>query len=123
MRVVRIVLAALVLLGLTSAPVTAAGRRTFASELRSIRDHTDGDQVVAISGRVRSQNVRCLGGRDIRVRLEGVDVFYGSGVSDANGNFVVSGFGPRDQVYRISLLVERVDGSRCGPDAVVEELG
>ena len=123
MRVLRVALAALVLLGLMSAPVTAAKRRTFTSDLRSIRDHTDGDAVVAISGRVTSSRTQCLGGRDIRVRIEGADIFYGSAVTDANGNFVVSGFGPRDVDYRISLLVERVGGFRCGPDAVVEELG
>jgi hypothetical protein len=122
MRVLRIVVASLVLLGLMSAPVTAA-RRTFTSELRKIRDHTDGDSVVAISGRVTSQRAQCIGGRDIRVRLEGVNIFYGAAVSDANGDFVVEGLGPRDQVYRISLLTERVGGFRCGSDVVVDELG
>src|SRR3546814_8740369 len=44
MRVLRVAVAALVLLGLMSAPVTAARRRTFTSTLRSINEATDGSQ-------------------------------------------------------------------------------
>ena len=123
MRVLRIVVATLVLLGLMSAPVTAAKRRTFTSTLQKIRDHTDGDSVVAISGRVASHKAACISGREIRVRLEGANIVYGSTTSDGAGNFVVEGLGPRDQLYRISLLTSRVGGFRCGPDTVVDELG
>jgi hypothetical protein len=123
MRVLRVVVATAVLLGLMSAPVTAAKRRTFTSTLTDIDDHTDDDSVVAISGRVASQKAACVPGREIRVRLEGANIVYGSAISDSAGNFVVDGLGPRDQVYRISLLTERVGGFRCGPDTVVEELG
>jgi hypothetical protein len=122
-RALGVVLAAAVVFGLMSAPVNAAKRRTFTSTLRNIRDHTDGDSVVAISGRVSSQKAQCIAGREIRVRLEGANIAYGSATSDGAGNFVVEGLGPRDQVYRISLLTERVGGFRCGPDTVVDELG
>lgn len=123
MRLLRILVASLVLLGLMSAPVTAARRTTFASHLKSIRDHTDGDAVVAITGRVVSPKAQCISGREVRVRLEGVNVFYGAGTTDAQGNFTVTGLGPRDQVYRITLLVKRIGGARCGGDVVVDELG
>ncbi len=122
MRVLRILVATAVLLGLMSAPVTAK-RRTFTSTLKKIDDQTDGDFVVAISGRVASEKAQCIAGREIRVRLEGADIFYGSAISDSSGNFVVEGVGPRDQVYRVSLLTERVGGFRCGPDTFIDELG
>lgn len=122
MRVLKIAGATLVLLGLMSAPVTAA-RRTFTSTLRDIDEQTDDEQVVAVTGRVASRKSQCVAGREIRVRLEGADIFFGSGTTDGRGNFVVNGLGPRDQLYRISLLKQRVGGFRCGPDTVVEELG
>ena len=122
MRLLRIALATLVLLGLMSAPV-AARRRTFASNLTRISEQTDGEFVVAISGRVTSRQPKCVSGREIRVRLEGADIFYGAATTDANGNFTVEGTGPRDQLYRISLLKAKIGGSTCGPDTVVDELG
>ena len=123
MRVLRILLAALLLLGVLSTPASAAKRRTFSSNLTRIDEDTDDDSVVAISGRVTSRKSQCIAGREIRVRLEGASIFYGSAISDSAGNFTVEGLGPRDQLYRISLLTKKVGGFRCGADTVVEELG
>jgi len=127
MRVLRTIVAVALLggalLSAVSTPVNAAGRKTFLSQLTKIRDDTDQGFVVEVSGKVTSQKRECIAGRTVRVRLNDVDVAFGSGTTDSAGNFAISGAGPRDQDYRITLVNQRVRGFRCSGDVVVDDLG
>ena len=123
MRTLKIAAAAALLVAVMAAPVDAAVRREFRSQIRSINEVKKDDAVLQINGRVASRKAECLSNRSLRAVVDGANIFFGTGTTDGNGFFSINGSGPRDVNYRITLARSRPAGFRCGGDTVVVELG
>lgn len=76
----------------------------------------DGDNVILVEGNISSTNSKCVPGRAVEVYAgpsETLQSLFGSGTTDAAGNFSVSGSVDVDSFYSVQILKTRINRLIC----------
>jgi hypothetical protein len=76
----------------------------------------DGDNVILVEGNISSTNSKCVPDRTIEVYAgpsESLQSLFGSGTTDAAGNFSVSGSVDVDSFYSVHVLKKRINRLIC----------